>query len=50
MIMFSCRGRGTADVRYTAPFNFYRYGVRVPAVIVSPDIEQGMVPRARQRS
>ena len=31
---------------HTAPFNFDRYGVRVPAVIVSPYIEQGTVLRA----
>src|SRR6202040_533510 len=30
----------------TAPFNFDRYGVRGPAVIVSPYIEQGTVLRA----
>jgi phospholipase C len=30
----------------TAPFNFDRYGVRVPAVIVSPYIAQGTVLRA----
>ena len=30
----------------TAPFNFDRYGVRVPAVIVAPYIEQGTVLRA----
>jgi phospholipase C len=30
----------------TAPFNFDRYGVGVPAVIVSPYIEQGTVLRA----
>ena len=29
----------------TTPFNFDRYGVRVPAVIVSPYIEQGSVLR-----
>ena len=30
----------------SAPFNFDRYGVRVPAVIVSPYIQQGTVLRA----
>ncbi len=30
----------------TAPFNFDRYGVRVPAVIVSPYVAQGTVLRA----
>lgn len=30
----------------TAPFNFDRYGVRVPAVLVSPYIRQGTVLRA----
>jgi phospholipase C len=29
----------------TAPFNFDRYGIRVPAVIVSPYIEKGLVLR-----
>jgi phospholipase C len=31
----------------SAPFNFDRYGVRVPAVIVSPYIQQSTVLRAR---
>ena len=30
----------------TAPFNFDRYGVRVPAVIVSPYVKQGTVLRS----
>jgi phospholipase C len=33
------------DTAATAPFNFDRYGVRVPAVIVSPLIQQGTVLR-----
>ena len=34
------------DPMATAPFNFDRYGVRVPAVIVSPWVKQGTVLRA----